>query len=147
MAPWDIDPYEPIDGYVLGFDFGTKRIGVAIGQTLTKTANPLTTLNAEKGVPDWAKVRQLIQEWQPEALVVGIPLNMDGSEQKLTELARTFAYRLKQQTNLLVFGSDERLTTVAARADIFETQGYRGLQQSQVDAHAAAVMLTEWLNQ
>lgn len=136
-----------IEGYVLGFDFGTKRIGVAVGQTLTRSATPLTTLAAKQGVPDWHAVKQLIDTWQPRALVVGIPLNMDGTEQKLTQLARTFANALKRETKLPVFGTDERLTTVAARADIFETQGYRGLQQSQVDAHAAALILTEWLQQ
>lgn len=137
----------PVEGYVLGFDFGTKRIGVAIGQTVTRTANPLTTLAAKQGVPDWQQVKKLIDTWQPKALVVGIPLNMDGTEQRLTKLARTFANALKRETKLPVFGTDERLTTVAARADIFETQGYRGLQQSEVDAHAAALLLAEWLQQ
>jgi putative Holliday junction resolvase len=136
-----------VEGYILGFDFGTKRIGVAVGQTITRTATPLTTLAATQGVPDWRLVKQLVDTWQPKALVVGIPLNMDGTEQKVTKLARTFANALKRETKLPVFGTDERLTTVAARADIFETQGYRGLQQSQVDAHAAALLLTEWLQQ
>ena len=144
---WDIDAYQPIEGYVLGFDFGTKRIGVAIGQTLTRTANPLTTLAATKGVPDWALVKQLVQTWQPKALVVGIPLNMDGTEQKLTNLARRFAHALKHETQLHVFGTEERLTTVAARAAIFEAHGYRGLQESQIDAYAAALLLSEWLQQ
>lgn len=140
-----IDPPQPVQGYVLGFDFGTKRIGVAVGQTLTQTAKPLIILKADKGTPRWSEVKTLIQTWEPVALVVGIPLNMDDTAQKLTDLARHFAYALKKQTHLPVFGVDERLTTQSVRSTIFETQGYRGLKQSSIDAEAAALLLTEWL--
>ena len=79
---------------IIGFDFGTHNIGVAVGQTITGTASPLPALKAKDGQPDWSKVEKMIAEWQPKLLVVGLPLNMDGSEQPLTDLARKFANRL-----------------------------------------------------
>ena len=70
---------------LLGFDFGMKRIGVAVGQTVTQSARPLKTIKAKEGVPDWDEIEQLIKIWQPDAFIVGIPLNMDGTEQLLTK--------------------------------------------------------------
>ena len=87
---------------VFGFDFGMKRIGVAIGQTVTKTARPLTTITAIKGLPNWAVLKLLIQKWQPDALVVGIPLNMDGSLQVMSSHAKQFALSLRETFNLPV---------------------------------------------
>ena len=69
---------------LLGFDFGTKSIGVAVGQQLTGTARPLTALKAQEGTPDWNLIEKLLKEWQPDYVVVGLPLNMDGTEQPLT---------------------------------------------------------------
>ena len=66
---------------LLGFDFGMKNIGIAVGQELTRTANPLTAIKARDGIPDWELIARLLQEWQPALLVVGLPLNMDGTEQ------------------------------------------------------------------
>ena len=93
---------------LLGFDFGMKRIGVAVGQTVTKTARPLETLKAKQGVPHWEKILKLIKTWQPDALIVGIPLNMDGTPQPLTEAAEQFANELKKRFELPVYGIDER---------------------------------------
>ena len=75
---------------ILGFDFGLKRIGVAVGQTVTQSARPLTILNAKQGVPDWLEIKKLILEWGVNALIVGLPLNMDGTEQPITARAREF---------------------------------------------------------
>ena len=82
---------------LLGFDFGMKRIGVAVGQTVTQTARPLTTLKAVNGTPDWRAVEKLIGIWQPDAIVVGIPLNMDGTEQPISHSARQFSAELHQR--------------------------------------------------
>ena len=78
-------------GCVLGFDFGARRIGVASGNRISQSARPLPALIANKGVPDWVRVDTLLSEWQPEALVVGLPLTLDGGEQAITRGARAFA--------------------------------------------------------
>src|SRR5437868_4556129 len=91
------------DYVVLGFDFGTKRIGVAVGQSLTRTARPLAMLKAKEGSPDWNEVARVIAEWKPDALVVGFPLNMDGTEQPLTHRARHFAEQLELHFQLPVY--------------------------------------------
>src|SRR3990167_5462077 len=105
---------------VLGFDFGLKRIGVAVGQTLTKTANPLAVLKAQRNEPDWKDVTTLIQSWKAEALVVGIPYNMDGSEQPLTQLSRQFVKKLRAHFSLPVYTIDERLTTIEAKQQLYD---------------------------
>ena len=76
---------------LLGFDFGTKRIGIAIAQEVTDMANPLTTLTAVKHKPDWDSISKIIKEWQPDLLIVGLPLHMDGTEQPMTQAARRFS--------------------------------------------------------
>lgn len=92
---------------VLGFDFGTSSIGVAIGQSITGTATPLTALRAKDGQPDWSQVERLLKEWQPDFVVVGLPLNMDGTEQPLTERARKFGQRLHGRFGIQVVYQDE----------------------------------------
>ncbi|MGV3346609.1 Holliday junction resolvase RuvX [Enterobacteriaceae bacterium LUAb1] len=129
---------------LLAFDFGTKSIGVAVGQTLTGSARPLLALKAQDGIPDWQKIKNLLQEWQPQRLVVGLPLNMDGSEQPLTQRARKFANRLHGRFGLQVELQDERLSTVEARADLFSRGGYRALEKGNVDSAAAALILESW---
>jgi putative Holliday junction resolvase len=132
---------------LLGFDFGTKRIGVAVGQTVTGTARPLAVLNAKQGIPAWENVKALIDTWQPDALIVGIPLNMDGSEQPLTLAARRFAHALEKNFKLPVYGMDERLTSVDARARVFDEGGYKALKNASIDSVAAQLILQNWLAQ
>ncbi len=129
---------------VLAFDFGTKRIGVAVGQSITATAQPLATLNTRDGAPPWDMIQQYLKEWQPQILVVGLPLNMDGSEQDLTQMARRFANRLHGRFQIQVEMQDERLTSVEARQQIFDERGYKGLKQSQIDSIAACLILEDW---
>jgi putative Holliday junction resolvase len=130
---------------LLGFDFGMKRIGVAVGQTVTETARPLITLNAQHGEPAWPTLTKLIKTWQPDALVVGVPFNMDGTEQKLTEAARHFASQLTTTFNLPVYEVDERLSSKDARERLFAEGGYKALQDGQVDQVAAQLILQNWL--
>jgi len=130
---------------VLGFDFGMKRIGVAIGQTVTQTARPLDTLPAKEGLPNWEALSKLINKWLPDALVVGIPLNMDGTDQPISDKARQFARQLSQHFQLPVHEMDERLTTKAARENLFAEGGYKALQDGQVDRVAAQLILQNWL--
>ncbi|WP_105255761.1 Holliday junction resolvase RuvX [Pseudoalteromonas sp. T1lg75] len=127
---------------VMGFDFGTKSIGVAIGQELTGTANALRAIKARDGIPNWEDIRALVNEWQPDLLVVGLPLNMDGTEQDLTHRARKFANRLHNQTGLQVDTQDERLTTAAAKEQLFASGGYRNLRKDNID-NASAVLILE----
>lgn len=129
---------------LLGFDFGMKRIGVAIGQTLTKTARPLDTIKAQAGIPNWAGMEKLIQKWLPDTLVVGIPLNMDGSDQAISQNARDFAASLREHFNLPVHETDERLTTKDARERLFAQGGFKALGDGQVDRVAAQLILQNW---
>lgn len=132
---------------LLGFDYGSKRIGVAVGQTVTKTARALATVKAKSGTPQWDVLDKIIKVWQPDALVVGIPLNMNGTEQPLTQDAKKFADELKTRYNRPVFGVDERLSTKDARERLFNEGGYKALQSGMIDSVAAQLILQTWLNQ
>lgn len=130
---------------LLGFDFGLKRIGVAIGQMVTQSARPLTTLSAKNGIPDWQMVTKLIEKWTPDTLVVGIPLNMDGSPQNISQHAQTFIDSLETRYHLPVYSVDERLTTKDAREQLFAQGGYKALQGGQVDRVAAQLILQTFI--
>ncbi|NVK58411.1 MAG: Holliday junction resolvase RuvX [Alteromonadaceae bacterium] len=129
---------------VLAFDFGTKSIGVAIGQEVTGTAAPLEALKARDGIPDWQRIQALYDEWQPHVVVVGLPLNMDGTSQTMTERAQTFANRLHGRFNKPVETWDERLSTADARAMLFELGGYKKLTKGKVDSVSACLIFTSW---
>lgn len=131
---------------LLGFDFGTKSIGVAVGQEVTGTASPLPALKAQDGVPDWDLVARLFAEWQPHMVVVGMPLNMDGTEQELTLRARKFANKLHGRFGVRVEGCDERLTTADAKARLFELGGYKKLEKAKIDSVSACLILESWMN-
>lgn len=131
---------------VLGFDFGMKRIGVAVGQTISMQASTLKTLKAKDGVPNWQELELLIKEWQPHELVVGLPLNLDGSMQQITFAAKKYAKKLRARYDLVVHEEDERLSTVEARAMLFDEGGYQALKKAEVDSLAAVVITQQWLN-
>ncbi|MBA2709375.1 MAG: Holliday junction resolvase RuvX [Tatlockia sp.] len=133
------------EGVFLGFDFGYKRIGVAVGQHITCHANPLVTLDANQGIPDWKIVEKIIKEWRPQALIVGLPTCIDDTEQYTTIAARAFAKKLKKLSSLPVHLVDERLSTVEARSQLFAEGGYRKIKQSQIDSFAACIILEQWL--
>lgn len=133
------------DYTLLGFDFGLRHIGIAVAQTCTRTAQPLTSLAARQGVPNWDEVTQLIKTWRPRILVVGMPLNMDGTEQPLTQLVRTFSQELETRYQLPVQHADERLTSVEARERLFAMGGYKALQKKNIDSVAAQLILETWL--
>lgn len=122
---------------LLCFDFGTKRIGVAVGQTLTDTATPLEIIPVRNNRPDWDRIGALIRQWQPRALLVGNPLNIDGSRQQLTAYADKFAGKLKGRFRLPVLRAEERLTTVEARS--------RRRDGDHIDDVAAQLILEGWL--
>ena len=136
------------DAIVLGFDFGRARIGVAAGQAVTASATPVTTLNCRHGTPDWPAIDRLIAEWQPGALVVGIPLHLDGTAQPETAAARRFAAALAARYGLPVHAADERLTSRSAAAEIRAARSAgsrRRTRKGDVDRMAARLILEDWL--
>lgn len=134
----------PKDIYI-GFDFGFKRIGMAVGQRLTCTASPLATINAIHGVPDWDKIQQQILKWRPDGFVVGLPTCLDDKALYTTSASRRFAKSLEKRFSLPVYLIDERLSTVEARAHLFATGGYRNIKNTEVDSIAACIILERWL--
>lgn len=129
---------------VLAFDFGTQSIGVSAGESSLQIANELKPLKARDGIPDWQQIEALIDEWQPERLLVGLPLNMDGSEQEMTRRARKFAQRLHGRFRLQVELVDERLSTREAKELVFE-RGHRGnFANKPIDSIAARLILESW---
>jgi putative Holliday junction resolvase len=100
----------------LAFDFGLRRIGVAVGQTITGSAMPLDLVNAQDGAPDWVAIDRLVSEWKPDLLVVGLPYTMDGSEQEISSRARSFANDLEHRYPCPVHIVDERLSSHEAQA-------------------------------
>ena len=130
---------------ILGFDFGTKSIGIAVGQTITQSATPLTSLKARHGQPNWDQLATIFNEWQPKLCVVGLPLNMDGTEQLVTQQARKFAQRLHGRFGVTIALQDERLTTTEAKARLFEIGGYQRLSKGEVDAVSAVMILEQYM--
>ncbi len=130
-------------GTLLGFDYGTRKIGVAVGQTLTGTATPLETLQLVNHKPDWARIGQLIEEWRPDALVVGLPLDVDDTETDATAPARRFSRQLEGRFRLKVHLADERFTSFEAR----DRLGHKAKRWEDYDAMAAKLILETWLNE
>jgi putative holliday junction resolvase len=129
----------------IAFDFGTRKIGVAVGQTVTMTATPLACLKVKQGAANWKQVSILLDRWQPTGLVVGIPLHLDATSQSMTFKARKFAGELANNFTLPVYEVDERLTTVEARARLYELGGFKALQKMSVDSFAAKLILETWM--
>ena len=127
----------PNDDLVMGFDYGTKKIGVAIGQLLTNTATPLAIVKANNGKPDWASIENLVNEWQPKRFVVGLPINMDDSESEMSLKARRFSRQLNGRFAVPADTMDERLSS-------FEV---RNARKDAIDDLSAVVILESWLRQ
>ncbi|MES9960673.1 MAG: Holliday junction resolvase RuvX [Sedimenticola sp.] len=128
-------------GTLLGFDYGPSKIGVAVGQTLTGSASPLETLRSVQEKPDWEGISRLIEEWKPEALVVGLPFNMDDTEAEIAPRARRFARQLEGRYHLPVHMADERLTSLEAKRQL----GRKPKKIEELDAIAAKLILETWL--
>jgi len=123
---------------LLGFDFGSRRIGIAVGQTLTASASPLAVIRNRNGRPDWEAITQLISEWQPDALIVGLPQYADGSTHPLVASIARFCRQLQGRYHLPVHSIDESLSSDEAARRM-------GGKQPALDAGAAAVILETWL--
>ena len=130
---------------VLCFDYGTKSIGVAIGQSITGTAKALSAIKAKNGIPNWNDIERLLTNWQPDLLLVGLPLDMHGEElDGITARTRKFANRLKGRFNINVELHDERLSTKEARSFLFTKGGYSALNKGNVDSQSAVLILESW---
>jgi len=127
---------------ILAFDYGTHKIGVASGNSLLGTATPLKALPCKNTQPNWDDIAALLKEWEPEGLVVGLPLNMDGSESESTARAKKFANRLKGRFGMKVWLVDERLSTREAR----ERTGIRQAD-NRVDSMAAVIIAEGFLSE
>ena len=132
---------------VLGFDYGASRIGVATGQTITGTSTPLTTLQNQNHCPDWARIQQLVAEWRPDALIVGLPFHVDGSESEMTRKARGFCNELEQHFALPVFQVDETLSSREAEQRLKKNIKLGQHNKHEVDKMAAAIIVQSWLDQ
>ncbi|MDR2212247.1 MAG: Holliday junction resolvase RuvX [Pseudomonadales bacterium] len=133
---------------LLALDYGTKKLGVAVGQTLTRTATGIAVLPVRALEPDWAQLDTIIQRWKPDAFVLGLPFNMDGSDSAMTTRARQFGAKLQERYHKPIHGVDERLSTREAR-DISrqnaERAGKRPNDRALVDALAAQLLLEGYL--
>jgi len=126
----------------LAFDYGTGQIGVAVGQTLTNSARPLCVLKARDGTPDWNQIEGILNEWQPKKVLVGLPLNIDGSESDFCVRTRKFARRLHGRFGIHVAMMDERLTTFEAKQQTGLRHNFR---DNPIDDTAACLILESWL--
>lgn len=137
----------PVVGTLLAFDFGTQRIGVAVGNTFSASSRPLTTISEEKNEIRFAAIAALVKEWQPCALLVGLPSNDDGTPHELTALCRRFANRLHGRFSLTTILVDERYTSLAASEQL-NREGIRGREQkSLIDQYAAQQILQAYLDE
>ena len=123
---------------IMGFDFGMKRIGVAVGQKVTQTASGLTVVRARDGIPKWEYLDKIVLDWQPEKFIVGLPLNMDGSKSEMSQKAHKFSRRMSSRYNIQSEMFDERLTS-------FEARGHE--EKTHIDAIAAKLILESWLRE
>ena len=131
----------------LGFDFGTKKIGVAVGQTITVSASPLQTIRSINQNPDWNIIGKLIEEWRPAGLVVGISKQTDGSDNPVTPRMLKFCRQLERRYQLPVFHQDETLSTFEAKQMLFEEVSVSAGKLWEVqDQLAAQLILQTWLN-
>lgn len=137
-------PKAVVQRRILAFDYGTHRIGVAFGQELTGTATPLEILPARDGIPDWQQIEALIKEWQPDAFVVGLPVNMDGTEGPITPRARKFGNRLHGRFHKPIHTMDERLSSIEAKEKLASANQKNSIG---LDSMAATLILESWFRE
>lgn len=144
------ETHYPVPITALAFDFGLKRIGVAVGETITKTAKPIGILTTVNAYPDYTAIEKIIINWRPKVLVVGLPYNEDGSIQELTTLAQNFANTLTEKYatkyKVQVVMVDERYSSIEAKRIFAELRKNKLIKQGEkIDHIAACVILERWL--
>lgn len=128
----------------LCFDFGLKRIGAAVGNSLIGTAKELSPIKARDGIPNWQQLEAHINEWKPSAVVIGLPLNMDGTESDLSARARKFGKRIHGRYHLEIHMHDERLSSFEAKGIVMQSHGHVDFGDHSVDGIAACLILESW---
>ncbi|MFT8229715.1 MAG: Holliday junction resolvase RuvX [Enterobacterales bacterium] len=131
--------------FFICFDFGIKNIGVAIGQNITYTAQPLKILFTKNNI--FNEIRNIVKEWQPYAIIVGLPLDINGKDQYLTFKTREFAKNISKIVKIDIYLHDERFSTVEARSCIFNIKGYKGLKKYKIDDKSAVLILESWFRE
>jgi putative Holliday junction resolvase len=144
--PATASPAVSVSGTVLGFDFGGKRIGVAVGEHLLKLAHPLLTIESDNKQARFAAIDKLLAEWRPVHLVLGLPLAVDGSEHEMTRRARRFARQLEARYSLAVTLIDERYSSAAAEMHLREQGVDLRHDKAAIDAAAAQIILQEYFD-
>lgn len=129
---------------IMAFDFGTQKMGIAIGQSLIESANPLVLFPMKDGIPNWDELLKIVRQYQPTLFLVGLPLNMDDSESDLSARSRKFARRLRHQTNIETLMVDERLTTREARDELDQYHAQGRAKKLAADSIAAALLISSW---
>ena len=129
---------------LVAFDYGTKNIGVATGQTITRSATSQPPLKAKDGIPDWQQLEKLLTQWKPDLVLVGLPLNMDGTESEFSARARKFANRINGRFGVKIEMVDERLSSFEAKGEIMGQGGSRDYKNNPVDSIAARLILETW---
>lgn len=129
---------------IMAFDFGTQKMGMAVGQSLIESANPLALFPMKDGIPNWDELLKIVKQYQPTLFLVGLPLNMDDTESELSTRARKFARRLRHQTNIETLMVDERLTTREARDELDSYQAKGRGKKLSADSIAAALFIESW---
>ena len=131
---------------VMSFDYGTVKIGIAIGQSISSTAEPLTIIKAKDGIPDWSQITSLIENWDPDFFVVGLPYNLDGSNSEFLQRALKFANRLNGRFNIPTFGIDERLSSETAK-EKYKIGSFKNTIRKEIDDVAAQIILETWFSE
>ena len=129
---------------IMAFDFGTQKMGMAVGQSLIESANPLALFPMKDGIPNWDELLKIVKQYQPTLFLVGLPLNMDDTESELSTRSRKFARRLRHQTNIETLMVDERLTTREARDELDHYQALGRGKKLSADSIAAALFIESW---
>lgn len=137
-------PDLPKHELLMAFDFGTQKMGIAVGQSLIESSTPLALFPMKDGIPNWDELLKIVKQYQPSLFLVGLPLNMDDSESELSTRARKFARRLRHQTNITTWMVDERLTTREARDELSHYQAQGRAKKLAADSLAAALFIESW---
>lgn len=132
---------------LMGFDFGLRRIGVAVGQQITGTASPLMPVKAQEGIPDWQVIGGLMTEWKPVLVLVGEPINMDGSDSAMAARARKFARRVQGRFGARIIMVDERLSSHDVKQRVRQQYGAVDFADHAVDSAVAALLIEQWLHE
>jgi putative Holliday junction resolvase len=142
--PDQIKIVKKIEGNILSFDFGEKRIGVAVGNSITKSSHPLKTINTYKNTERYKLIELLLKTWKPVNLVIGYPLNEDGTLSKMSLLAKKFAVKLKNKYNIPIIMIDERFTSFEADLELKKFEKNFKKRKVVVDQVAAMIILNSF---